>query len=411
MSAVELPPIIGFDPAECDRMPIHNPGLVQPHGAILVLRRDDLVVVQVSANTGRWLGSEPESLLGRPIAEVIGGMESDRLRASMPRERLDAGPRYALTLPARGDIPPLDVTAHTSDGMLVLELEAAGRSDLATGDPYTLVRDAVARLQSSASVREFCQTVANEVRLLTGFDRVMLYRFAPDMSGWVLAEARRPDVVSFLDKHFPAGDVPKPARDLMARNWLRLVPDISYTPVPMVPVDNPVSGRPLDMSYCLLRHSSSMCTTYPKNIGTACSMVAPLVRGGELWGMVSCHHTEPRHVPYPVRAACEVLAQVASLQIAAAEDRESSGERQRLAAERERLLAGLDRADDPIEWAIANAPALAAHVPADGFALHDGQRIILQGLTPDEADVRDLIEWLETRNPEAVFAAAGLSES
>lgn len=403
-----IPHGLGFDPADCDRLPIRLPNLIQPHGAMLVLRPGDLVVVQASANTGSWLGVDPDALLGKPVADAIGAVEAERLRAAVSRERLDAGPRFALTLPARGDVLPLDVTVHASDGLLVLEFEAAGRSDAALGDPYTLVRDAVARLQSSADVRAFCQTVADEMRRLTGFDRVMLYRFAADWSGWVLAEARRPDVLSYLDKHFPAGDVPKPARELLARNWLRLVPDIGYTPVPVVPEVNPSTGRPLDMSFCLLRHSSPMCTTYLKNMGTACQMVMPLVRDGRLWGMVSCHHTEPRFVPFPVRAACEVFAQVASLQIAAAEDREAAGERQRLTVGREQLLTGLDRADDPAAWLADSAAALAAYLPADGMAVCGGRRVVLQGRTPDEAAVRDLVAWLGQHHPDGVFATAGL---
>ncbi|QJW92960.1 ATP-binding protein [Frigoriglobus tundricola] len=399
----------GFDPAACDRIPIQIPGLIQPHGALLVLRPDDLVVVQASANTRRWLGAEPDAVLGRAVDDLFGTEVADRLRATVARERLDAGPRFALTLVPPTGGAPLDVTVHTSDGLLVLELEATGRSDPGAGDPYTLVRDAVARLQSSASVRGFCQTVAVEVRRLTGFDRVMVYRFAADASGWVLAEDRRPDAASYLDKHFPAGDVPKPARDLMARNWLRLVPDVGYEPVPLVPVDNPVTGRPLDMSFCLLRHSSRMCTTYLKNMGTACQMTMPLLRDGALWGLVSCHHAEPRFVPFAVRAACEVFAQVASLQVAAAEDREAYGTRIDLTAARERLLAGLDRADDPAAWLLDNAPALAAHLPADGSAVCTGHTIVLHGRTPTEAEARALGAWLGAAHPDRVFASDCLS--
>ncbi len=158
MSTENLQAGLGFDPADCDNMTIHEPGLIQPHGALLVLCPEDLKVVQVSANTKRWLGSEPEAVLSRSIDEVLGAAEAARLRTVVATERLDMGPRFALTLPPRQNALPLDVALHMRHGLLLLELEAAGRSEPGADDPYTLLRDAVARLQSSADVRGFCQT-------------------------------------------------------------------------------------------------------------------------------------------------------------------------------------------------------------------------------------------------------------
>ncbi|MFO0951243.1 MAG: ATP-binding protein [Isosphaeraceae bacterium] len=410
MSTDATPPGVGFDPSHCDRMVIHLPGQIQPHGALLVVRPADLVVVQASDNTGRWLGSEPGMILGRPLDDVFGVPEAERLRTLVARERLDSGPRFAVTLPARGAGPALDVTAHARDGVLILELEPAGRSEAGAGDPYALVRDAVARLQSSADVLGFCQGVVEEVKRVAEFDRVILYRFAADWSGRVIAEAREPDFDSLLDKHFPAGDVPRPARELMTRNWLRLVPDVEYEPVPLTPAENPVTGRPLDMTWCLLRHASPVCTTYLKNFGTACLMTMPLLRNGVLWGMVACHHRRPRFVPFAVRAACEILAQVASLQIATAEDRESLGERLELTSARDRLVAGLDETDDPCDWLARNAEGLADYLSSDGLAVGVDDQVILLGQTPAEEDVRALLLWLRQHHPGGVCVADGLSE-
>ena len=401
---------LGFDPADCDNMTIHEPGLIQPHGALLVLCPEDLKVVQVSANTKRWLGSDPEAVLSRSIDEVLGAAEAARLRTVVATERLDIGPRFALSLPPRQNALPLDVTLHMRDGLLLLELEAAGRSQPGADDPYTLLRDAVARLQSSADVQGFCQTVVDEVRRLTGFDRVMVFRFAADHSGRVIAEAMGEGLVSFLDKRFPAGDVPRPARELLARNWLRLVPDVGSEPVHLVPSDNPITGRPLDMSYCLLRHSSNLCTTYLKNMGSAGQMVMPLLRDGVLWGLVGCHHTQPRMVPFAVRTACEVFAQVASLQVAAAEHRESLDQRLAFSASREHLLSQLDQTADPAAWLIESGSGLANYIASDGLAIALCEQVILVGRTPEEAQVRELLGWLGRHKPEGVFAAAGLAE-
>ncbi len=73
------------------------------------------------------------------------------------------------------------------------------------------------------------------MRALTGFDRVMVYRFDPDGSGEVIAEAARAGLEPYLGLHYPASDIPQQARVLYQRNWLRIIPDIKALPVPIEP--------------------------------------------------------------------------------------------------------------------------------------------------------------------------------
>ncbi|MFO0891274.1 MAG: ATP-binding protein [Isosphaeraceae bacterium] len=410
MGAEQSPGTIRFDPTDCDRMVVHQPGQIQPHGALLVARAADLVVLQASANTRRRLGFDPGDAQGRRLDDLLGHLAAEVLRSFLARESSDVGPRYALDLPPVEGRERLDVTGHARDGLLILEFEEPTAIPPGLGDPYSMVSEAVRGLQSMQGVVEFCQATVEAVRRFTGFDRVIAYRFAADFSGRVIAESRDPGFDSLLDQRFPAGDVPRPAREVMARNWLRLVPDIDYEPVPLIPRDNPLTGRPLDMSYCLLRHASGVCTTYLRNFGTACLMTMPLLRGGELWGMVTCHHRRPRTVPFALRAACELLAQVASLHLASIEDRETMGERLKRSSARDQLLAGLDRSADPSSWPFDAARTLAGYLPSDGLAIRMGERIETVGSTPDEARLADLFRWLDQHDRAGLFARDGLED-
>jgi chemotaxis family two-component system sensor kinase Cph1 len=158
----------GLTLANCDSEPVQTPGCVQAHGALLVLRRADLTVLQASENSQALLGHAPEALLG-PDGEA-------RLRAFLAAEPLDRNPLYFLTLPARELVSPLDVTVHTIDGVVVLEFEATGQTDGGEPDYYALVKKTVNQLQMADTLRQFCDIAAEEVRALTGMDRVMVYQ-------------------------------------------------------------------------------------------------------------------------------------------------------------------------------------------------------------------------------------------
>src|ERR1700712_1124277 len=174
----------GLTITNCDAEPVQTPGCIQAHGALLVLRQTDLTVLQTSENSEAILGRAPAWLLGRPCSEVIGVEGETRLRELLNTEPTDRNPLYLLTLPSlRATGASLDVTAHSVDGVVILEFESTGRNDGPQPDYYALVKTTVARLQTAASLQQFCDVVTQEIRELTGQDRVMVYKFHADGHG------------------------------------------------------------------------------------------------------------------------------------------------------------------------------------------------------------------------------------
>jgi light-regulated signal transduction histidine kinase (bacteriophytochrome) len=394
----------------CDREPVHTPGCVLPHGALLVLRRADLTVVQASANTAALLGATPEALLGRGLGAVLPADQASRLATFLRTEPLDNGPLFALTAVPLGRSAAFDVTAHTQGGLAVLEWEPASRAGPPPLDYYGLLKKTVSRLQAEPTVRGYCRAVTQEVRALTGLDRVMVYRFQPDGSGWVFAESKRDDLNPYLDLHYPAADIPKPARDLFLKLWHRLVPDVRAKPAELVPLVNPVTNAPLDMTHCALRGASVMYTEYLRNMGVAAALVMPLIRDGRLWGLIATHHYSPKYIPHHVRAACEFLAQVASLQLAAAEDREALEFRLRIRAAHEALVTRAGTPGTPLSALVTEAPGLLDLIDAGGAALEAGDDVWVAGRTPTAEQLRGLAAWLRERptGPDPVFATNAL---
>jgi light-regulated signal transduction histidine kinase (bacteriophytochrome) len=386
----------GVNITNCDSEPVDTPGCVQAHGGMLVLRFADLTILQASENTDRLLGRAAPSLLGLPVAEALGSDAAGQLRAFLDREPTENYPLYVLTLPARGAVSALDVSVHTVDDVAIVELEAT-RREAGEPDYYALVKKTVARLQSARTLKEFCDIAVEDVRAVTGFDRVMVYKFHADGHGEVFAETKRQDLPAWLGLHYPAEDIPRPARDIFRKVWVRPLPDVGGELAELVPLTNPDTGKPLTMTYCALRGASVMYTEYLQNMGVTAGVTMSIRRDQELWGLIACHHyTGPKHLSPPVRAACEFLAQIISLQNRAAEETEHLAYRLKLESVHHQLLAAASRAGG-LEALIEGTPTLLDGMDASGAAVYHRDRWWLLGKTPTEAQLDDLAAWLERR--------------
>jgi light-regulated signal transduction histidine kinase (bacteriophytochrome) len=399
------------DLSNCDRELIHAPGLIQPHGVMLVLRPADLAIVQASENTATVFGVSASDLTMKGLAYLLGPDQAAAVAAALTRagHRLDSGPLQILPqLPPAPGREALDVIAHRAGDVLIVELERTNGDRPRPINLYSALLTCIARLQTTASLKDFLDLAVAQVRSFTGFDRVMAYQFAEDGSGFVAAEARRDDLNGYVGMHFPASDIPAPARRLFALSWLLHLPDVNYTPVGLMPE----IGPPVDMSRALLRHVSVMYSSYLKNMSVHSTMVLPLMKAGRLWGLISCmHHAAPLHVPCRTRTAIETLAHVVSLTMAEQEDRDTAAYRLRMTE----AIAALNRqmAADPVyHRGLCNGSVtLHGWLDAAGAALVTEDGIVLLGTTPSLAEVSGIAAWFAGHADQAaVFASDRLPE-
>jgi hypothetical protein len=294
-----------LDLAACAAEPIQVPGSVQPHGVLLALD-GELRVVRASANAA--------DLLDRPVAELL-GLPLGHVLDEVPVADL-AAPDLALVNPMSLRLRSgrvVEGVASRSGGLVLLELEPVEPGDEGFDTSYLRIRALLQRLQRSATLEELVEVTAEEVRALTGFDRVMVYRFDPAWNGEVVAEARRGDLAPFLGLWYPAGDIPAQARALYAATWLRLIAAVDYEPAPILPTATGADGEPLDLGASVLRSVSPVHLEYLRNMGVSSSMSISLKQGDRLWGLVACHHQDrPHRPPYRVRAVAELVGQLVS---------------------------------------------------------------------------------------------------
>ena len=400
------------DPSACAAEPIHAPGSIQPHGYLLALDGEGRVA-QASVNVSDLAGSL-EAALGRPVWSVL-GLDADLLpRDLLADAGLEGNPHDLgiLSIPTRAGRRRQRLIVHRSRGVPIVELEdASSDPGPSLRDLHPLVRSFLSQIERGAvDPLEIARLAAVEVRRITGFDRVLVYRFDRDGHGSVIAEDRNGRLPSYLGLRFPASDVPAQARELYVRNRLRLIADAAYEPVPIRPERDPRSGQPLDLSHSVLRSVSPVHVEYMRNMRTPASMSISIVCEGELWGLISCHHAEPRLVGYEVRTACELLGRLLSVQIDARAHAQAVEQRIRLKAARDRVLTALASQPD-----LASGIALAERdlldcAGARGAALVEGDAVRTFGEAPAAEDVAALSRWFAERRGGEWIATDSLVE-
>jgi light-regulated signal transduction histidine kinase (bacteriophytochrome) len=384
---------MSVDLTECDREPIHVPGSIQPHGVLLVLTEPSLAVTHVSVNARELLGIDPEGAIGRALEDVLGEAVCRIVREALARPH----PALASPLPIEREGRAFDGLLHRQRGATFLELELQ-RPETNLPSTNKQLREAFRRLQTIQHAETLMRFTVEEIRALTGFDRVLFYQFHDDDHGEVVAEARAEHVESFLGLHFPASDIPRQARALYTANWLRLIPDVDYAPVTIVPRSAAEDPRPLDLSRCFLRSVSPVHVEYLKNMNVSASMSVSIVRDGRLRALVACHHREPRYLPFFVRDTCELLARGVSLKLVGVEELDRKMELTARRAIVSTLSEHMRAAPGgPTSGLLAHGAELLDLVRATGAAVRDGHGVRLIGSTPPAGEVDAIIAWLQRR--------------
>jgi light-regulated signal transduction histidine kinase (bacteriophytochrome)/CheY-like chemotaxis protein len=395
------------DLASCDREPIHIPGSIQPHGFLLACRMGDFAITHVSANTPGLVGIAPQQqLCGADIRSVLGDATAAALDKSLDQV-LQATGLAGRTFGVRiaGSELLWDAAVHEYDGMRIYELEPAG-GEAGGVEPLHLVRTILNQLQQAKTLRDLCDQAVRLIRDLIGYDRVMVYRFLDGGAGQVIAEAKHESLEPLLNLRYPASDIPAQARELYKRNSIRLIADVGATPSPI----SSDGGKTLDLSYSSLRAVSPIHIEYLRNMKVGASLSISIIVGGELWGLIACHHTTPKHVPSNVRAAAELLGQVFSLQIQTVEGIEAYVVMRASRALLDRIVAEFPIEGDLIDNLAQRLEPLSAFINSDGVGLWMDGLWRTVGVAPSMTEVSGLAAFMAAQVHGEVYATENLGD-
>lgn len=382
-----------LDLTPCDREPIHVPGAVQPHGLMLVADPRTLAVV---AGAGALEALFGDDWLGRTLSDLL------RQDVAALADAVPAGPGgTTLGLPVAAH----DVALHRSGAWLIAELEPVGEDRGAVVGTLGWLDAMAAGFERTATVKALCERAVVAFRAITGFDRVMIYRFLDDDAGCVVAEDRDPSLSTFLHHHFPASDIPRQARALYVRNRTRVIPNIDYTPMPL----RPAGFEATDLSDIAIRSVSPVHIEYLRNMGVRASASISIVKDGVLWGLVACHHREPRLLPRAARAVAAALAGGLARQIRAKEEADAYRERLALRSEEDILRPLLLQYEDPADVVERRGEELRRMFDADGLALLRGSQTVVFGVVPDQLELLAFARWAPLRDDAPPFQSRELA--
>ena len=393
--------------ANCADEPIRFPGAIQPHGALLTLREPDLQIVQVSANVASLFNHPPETLLGQPLDTLLGADNARTVQQIASQLNFIDAPALHVTLNGN----EFEGLLHRHQGVLVLEFEPRYEhfQPKSVNGRASNLGKMLQRLQSAKTLQALYEISVSEIQAMTGYDRVLIYRFEEEGHGQVIAEASAPSMELFNGLFFPASDIPEQARELYRTNWLRIIPNADYEPVPLLPKLHPDTGKPLDLSFSTLRSVSPIHCQYMKNMGVLSSMSISLMKGDKLWGLISCGNREPLYVPNDLRTTCQTIGQVLSLQISAMEALDISRQREEKVEALDTLNQAMSASADTVFDGLAQCPqVLMDLVLAGGVAIIEGQQLHRYGNCPEPAQIRALHKWLQDTG-QPVFASHHLS--
>ncbi|ALF52723.1 histidine kinase [Nostoc piscinale CENA21] len=397
---------------DCDQEPINIPGYIQPFGVLLALELPQLKILQASKNTSEFFGIPATDLIGHNLTFLFGSEQIQLIIDSLQQEILPFVYLFELKSEIHqfsGEITQKLFlgTIQRSQNVFILELEPRSYTKSSPFLGYChLLEQTVSQLTTARNSLELFQIIVKEVRKITQFDRVMLYRLEADYSGVVIAEDKPSHLESYLDLHYPASDIPAQARQLYYEKCLRLIPNINYQPVKLTP-----SHPLLDLSTVTLRSVSPWHLEYLHNMGVTATLCISLVNQNRLWGMIACHHYTPKNVDYEIRKICEFIGQFASIQLLNQQEIELNFYRQQVKTIQEQLRQALSNELDYIGNVFKrNESNLLNLVQAQGVAILLEEQLTLIGQTPSDSDMRKLINWLSEQNRQEIFYTDSLPQ-
>jgi len=390
----------------CDAEQIHLLGGIQPIGFLLSVSTD-WQILRASANVSHFLGVGPDEIIGIPVDRILA---ADLLHDIRGRLQTVAGTGiverlFGQTLKVGG--PLFDVAVHISGGETVLEFEPATSSRHA---PLSVLRSMLARVEHQTNPQSIYREAARQIRALTGFDRVMVYRFSDDGTGEVVAESAASGLPSFLGLRYPASDIPVQARALYRRNYLRIIADVDAEPVPLLPAAVPGTDQ-LDLSMSGLRSVSPIHLEYLRNMGVRASMSISILQRGELWGLIACHHREPIGVDLEVRSTAELFGQMFSYLLESREREDEAVFERRTRVVHDQIAAAFAVPDGSLQNIPEFLTGMSDYIPSDGVGIYIDGQISLSGISPTREEFLQLVRFLNRTASGRVFATHCISEA
>ncbi|MDJ1182504.1 ATP-binding protein [Roseofilum casamattae] len=389
---------------------INHIGLIQHYGVLLAIDPESLNVIYTSENLSDLFTIPANQLLGHSLTAIIPEKYLKKIIAQVPDE-VGQILSKRVKVSDNGKTKYYPVLVHRNlDGYIIWEFET---SPVAQGIEIAGILDRVQqssqKIKANSSILSACEVMADEIKSLTHFDRVMIYQYDDQYNGKVVAEAREKNLSPLLGLHFPRQDT-QACLDILELIWSRTIPHVSAQQFQIVSDRDLECDRSLDLTYTILRGCSSCHQEYLGNMGVSASLVLSLKKEGKLWGLVSCHHYSPKRISYQIQKTCEFLCQIFSADLSTKTEYEIYEHRVESNSVQSKLLAFMGRDRTFVDGLVNHKPNLLDLVNAEGAAILWNGTYTPTGIIPEEKEIRNLIKWLDKNQEKDIFSTQSLAD-
>ncbi len=389
----------------CEAEPIHIPGSIQPYGYLLALNKIDTTIQYCSENCTTLFDKPLNQILGKHLSEIFNKEDADSFTAYSAKSDDTVMP-FIFSV----GIQSFHTTSFLTKENLVMEFEPLSQEVLELPDLFFQTKRFAYSTERVDNLQILCQDVADATRKITGYDRVMIYRFDKEYNGQVFAESKIDKIEPYLGLNYPATDIPVQARDFFLLNRIRMIANVQLPNIPLYALDENADNKSLDLTLSTLRSSSPMHIQYLINMGVGATFTIALINQGKLWGLIACHHYAPKRIPYHVRLAAHLQGVFLSSQI----DVRQVADEFELVKETEKKMENLHIILTGSEQSLAQEQTLVQLknlLNADAVVIVFKETYYKNGLLPQDKKLIDLMNWLDTSIDQGIFHTSKLSDS
>ena len=391
------------DVSNCEKEPIHIIGKSQSHGVIVACHKDSFIITQIGLNSAHFFGRDHDEYLGKPLSHLVGEDLQGKIAGAL--DSADYLEVHEFSLNGKNFV----IIPHLSNDSLVIDFEEINEQ-YENFNFQKQLSTILKTLSSSEDAIDLCRNAARITKSIFGYDRVMIYRFDEEWNGEVVAEEKEENLESWLGLHYPASDIPKQSRALFLKNRVRIIANVNYDPVPIVPELDPDTGNPLDLSKSELRGVSPIHIEYLQNMRVGASLTAALVNNGKLWGLIACHHYSAKFINYYQRQTCDFITQIFSNELSLKESNSFLKEIAFSGEIRETLMNQI-QAIGNIHKGLTKAEVLFTDlINSGGGAIILNNKITIIGAGPSEKQIKSLIKNFLSKREENFFYHKNLTQ-
>ncbi|WP_423147133.1 GAF domain-containing protein [Rubrolithibacter danxiaensis] len=392
-----------YDSEFCGSLPLHQVNMIQPYGYLIVIDKKDLKIIQASENIVQLLAKPANQVVNTFLNEYLHPSEIHSITEKFQNDIKDKIP---LTFSFSESTEKKEFLAllHAKADYIIIELEEVYPNEKNSFiDVFQRLKYIMAEIDLATTVREACSIAIRELKKLSGFDKVMMYTFDEEWNGTVIAEAMEEGMDAYYGLKFPASDIPKQARQLYLTNPYRLIPNREYTPVRLYPVINPLTHAFIDLSDCNLRSVAAVHLEYLGNMNVMASMSTRVLINELLWGLISCHHRQEKHLSYEMCSAFELLSNFISAKISSIIHKEHAERSRSLQEKQARIIEQVYSKKNLVEGLFDEQVNIMDLIESTGAAINFMDNITTIGSTPSVEEIENLLLWLQTRNTDTVY--------